>query len=302
MSRSVDGRARNADGDPRPNQVIGDWQLTPIELGSGSFGDVRVAVNVKTGARAAVKTPRRTPVNGVALMRREVRIHQPLRHRSIVEMLEAVPTPDGRQIIFMELCEGETVRQRVTRLGAVPRRDAQRLYRHLAAGLRYLHDVHQVAHGDLKLSNLLVTDSGRRLKICDFGLAERCVNQSGHVTVHAKYHGCRHFVAPEVLARHLHECRAADVWSATVCLMLMLTGRQRLWDEPSLTDEEYETWRARLGTGHERDLVDRCLVVNPANRLSAAEILEQPFLRPPTPPPRRTSNLSDPAPSSVRRR
>lgn len=41
----------------------------------------------------------------------------------------------------------------------------------LCAGLQYLHN-RQIVHGDLKPSNLLVTDEGEHLKIIDFGFSD----------------------------------------------------------------------------------------------------------------------------------
>lgn len=63
----------------------------------------------------------------------------------------------------------------VAPVGAFSEGEAKCLFKQLLSAVSYLHSK-WILHRDLKLSNLLYSNSGH-LKLCDFGLA-RCVNPS----------------------------------------------------------------------------------------------------------------------------
>lgn len=106
----------------------------------------------------------------------EVRLHWGLKHPAVVELLEFFE--DERFVyLVLELCGGGDLyrRLRESRRGAVAggpldEREAAGYMGQLLAGLQYLHES-GVMHRDLKLSNLLLSEDGRRLRIADFGLA-----------------------------------------------------------------------------------------------------------------------------------
>ena len=76
---------------------------------------------------------------------------------------------DQQQLyVVMELLQGETLRERITR-GALPIRKALDYAVHIARGLGAAHDKGLV-HRDLKPENIFLLEDGQ-LKILDFGLA-----------------------------------------------------------------------------------------------------------------------------------
>ena len=54
--------------------------------------------------------------------------------------------------------------------GILSEDETQSLIRQLIEGLHVLHE-NAIMHRDLKLSNILLTEDGKELKIADFGLA-----------------------------------------------------------------------------------------------------------------------------------
>lgn len=105
----------------------------------------------------------------------EVQLHWGLKHPAVVELLEFFE--DERFVyLVLQLCGGGDLyrRLRESRRGAaggpLDEREAAGYMGQLLAGLQYLHES-GVMHRDLKLSNLLLSEDGRRLRIGDFGLA-----------------------------------------------------------------------------------------------------------------------------------
>lgn len=115
----------------------------------------------------------------------EVRLHWGLKHPAVVELLEFFE--DERFVyLVLELCGGGDLYRRLresstcssanngvggsSSRGPLGEREAAGYMGQLLAGLQYLHES-GVMHRDLKLSNLLLSEDGRRLRIADFGLA-----------------------------------------------------------------------------------------------------------------------------------
>jgi serine/threonine-protein kinase len=70
----------------------------------------------------------------------------------------------------MPFVEGESLRQRLDRVGELPVAEAVRLLREIASALAYAHD-NGIVHRDIKPANLMITRDGL-VKIVDFGIAK----------------------------------------------------------------------------------------------------------------------------------
>ena len=152
-------------------------RLGPYEilapLGAGGMGEVYRARDPRLGRDVAIKVlpasfsqrPRpAAPLRaGGARGRRPEPPQHPggLRHRR---------RTTARPYIVTELLEGETLRARLWRGGALPVRKAIDYAIQIAHGLAAAHEK-GIVHRDLKPENLFVTNDGR-VKILDFGLAK----------------------------------------------------------------------------------------------------------------------------------
>ena len=98
----------------------------------------------------------------------EYSIAHSLHHPNIVESLRLC-THSGRWNVVMQFCpQGELYSLVEKKYFELP--DKLCLFKQLLRGVTYLHD-HGIAHRDIKLENLLMTDEGH-LKITDFGVSE----------------------------------------------------------------------------------------------------------------------------------
>ena len=147
-------------------------------LGSGGMGVVYEAEDMRLGRHVAVKLlPPETDRDPATLDRfmREARIVSSLSHPHICT-LHDVGDHDGQQFMVMELLEGESLKQRLTR-GALPMDDVLELGTQIADALDAAHS-HGVVHRDIKPANLFITRRGLA-KVLDFGIA-KLAQSSGH--------------------------------------------------------------------------------------------------------------------------
>ena len=143
----------------------------------------------------------------------EYSIAHALHHPNIVESIRLC-THAGRWNVVMEYCpQGELFS--LVQKGYLQLEDKLCLWKQLLRGVDYLH-AHGVAHRDIKLENLLMTDGGV-LKITDFGVSEvfsgehpglrkgggECGKNMGDVRrCEPGICGSLPYIAPEVLAKN----------------------------------------------------------------------------------------------------
>lgn len=140
-------------------------------VGAGTFARVYRAVNVETGAVRALKVLRNRYGEDVETTERfllEARTVMTLRHPNIVPIYE-VESERGRYYMVMDFIEGQNLRDFVRVHKKLNLRSAVTITQDIAAGLDFAFQ-RGVTHRDLKLSNVLLSSSGRAC-LTDFGLA-----------------------------------------------------------------------------------------------------------------------------------
>lgn len=223
------------------------------------------------GRPVAVKVPIRFDEITGTQFTKELHVWQGLHHKNIVEIYAAniFPVP----YIEMEYVESSLAAMKFP-LGT---RDAVRIIRGVAEGLRYANDL-GIVHRDIKPGNILIAPDGTP-KITDWGLAKaEGTKQSGIIGFSLEY------ASPEQLAPNLfgEPGTWTDIYQLGVLLYEMLSGKVPfkgggmgevthaiIHDEPlPLPATGPET--ARLG-----EIIRRCLRKNPRDRYhSIAEIIE----------------------------
>jgi len=134
----------------------------------------------------------------------------------------------GLLYYVMPYVDGETLRQRLTREGALPIGDSVRLMRELADAVAYAH-TRGVMHRDLKPENVLL--SAGHAVVADFGIAKAlaAATQDGSAAVAGLTStgmavGTPAYMAPEQVVGDATMDHRADLYSLGVISYEMLTG------------------------------------------------------------------------------
>src|SRR4051812_49061248 len=150
--------------------------------------------------------------------RREARAVAQLNHPHIVGVIDAGEDDQTPYIVF-EYVEGETLKDRIRRLGRLPVPEAVAYAIEIARALGAAHE-RQIVHRDVKPQNVLIDEEGTA-KVTDFGIA-RTMTEEG-LTADGRVLGTTDYVSPEQALGH-EVGPQSDLYSLGIVLFEMLTG------------------------------------------------------------------------------
>ena len=192
------------------------------KLGSGGMSTVYLARDETLDRPVAVKVMHREmseQEDQLQRFRQEARAVAKLSHPNVVSVIDA-GEDGGYPYIVFEYVKGETLKQRIGRVGALDTQDAIAYAIEVARGLSVAH-ARNMVHRDIKPQNVLIDEDGRA-KLTDFGIS-RQLEQAG-VTATGRVLGTTDYVAPEQAMGHGADPRS-DVYSLGVVLYEMLVGQ-----------------------------------------------------------------------------
>ncbi|XP_060788486.1 MAP kinase-interacting serine/threonine-protein kinase 2b isoform X2 [Neoarius graeffei] len=254
------------------------YKLQDEVLGEGAYAKVQTCINQITHKEYAVKIIEKRPGHSRSRVFREVEmLYQCQGHRNILELVEFFEEEDKFYLVFEKL-RGGSVLTHIHRRRHFSEQEASIVVQDIASALDFLHNK-GMAHRDLKPENIL----------CEH--EDRC--------------GSAEYMAPEVVEAFNEEAtiydKRCDLWSLGVILYIMLSGYPPFvgrcggdcgWEngEPchacqntlfeSIQEGKYEfpekewahiSWSAK-------DLISKLLVRDAKNRLSAAQVLQHPWV------------------------
>jgi serine/threonine protein kinase len=205
------------------------------QLGSGSMGDVYLAMDQKLDRRIALKVlspETASDPDRLQRFRREAQAVAALNHPNIV-VLHSVEKAGDLHFLTMELVDGKTLAEVIPREGFTLRRLFE-LALPLTEALVVAHD-RGITHRDLKPANIMVGADGR-LRVLDFGLAKRSPAdggswaQSRDMTVEGMVLGTIPYMSPEQVEGRAVDHRT-DIFALGVILYEMATGRHPFADK-----------------------------------------------------------------------
>jgi len=275
-------------------------------LGRGRFSQVRRCTQQRSGKSVAVKMMDLTdPELGTNLQEAErevvaeVRILAELDHLGVVKLIETIKWEDKYYLVTEGLTGGDLF-DRIERHGPYSEDDAAPLLLQVANAVSFLHE-RQVVHRDLKPDNLVFVDGERdsAIKLIDFGYAGVCPPGGKLVGLC----GTPDYAAPEILTWYSADKgrkvqgspydHAVDMWSLGVVLYILLCGFPPFYGDddaqmfalisegrysfPQDIDGYKTTWKNV--TEQPIELIRSLLCVDPANRLSAAGVLSNEWLK-----------------------
>jgi len=273
---------------PSPQVRIGRSKLSDeydvMEvIGEGSYSVCKRCVHKTTKVEYAVKMidkSKRDCEEEVSIL---LRYGQ---HPNIIALRDMFDE-EGKKCLVFELMRGGELFDKILRQKFFSEREARAVMEKVTSVVKYLHQ-NGVVHRDLKPSNILYSDDSgnpETIRICDFGFAKQLRADNGMLMTPCY---TANYVAPEVLKKQGYDA-ACDVWSLGVILYTMLAGSTPFATGPTDTPDEI---LSRIGQGQyqlnsgnwqsvsedAKDLVRQMLELDPAARITTAQILAHPWL------------------------
>lgn len=266
------------EGRPLEPGLFAERYLLQRVLGRGGMGTVYEARDEVRGEVVALKVleaagPRR-PV-ALERFRREAALARRITHPHVARMYE-LGSHQGRSFLTMEFVEGEDLKAKLAREGALKPEQAARITWAVCSGLGAAHAA-AVVHRDLKPANVLL-ERGGRVVLTDFGIAramEEEPSESGLTHVHGMV-GTPQYMAPEQLTDERVDART-DIYAVGLLLYEMLVGEPAFRQSTSLKAAFERLDRPPPDPREHRDvpsalaeLVRWCLAQSPEKRPSGA--------------------------------
>ena len=265
----------------RLEDSLGAQYTIQRELGGGGMSRVFLAEETALGRKVVLKVlpPDMAAVLSADRFQREARLAAALQHPHIVPLLAAGAA--GEVLYYtMPFVEGESLRARLSREGALPVPEAARLLREVADALAYAHG-QGIVHRDIKPDNVLLS-TGHAV-VTDFGIAKALTAAGGGGTVTATgvAIGTPAYMAPEQATGESGVDHRADLYALGAMAYEMLTGETpfrgptaqaliaaQLTRTPAPVTDIRPNVPLALST-----VVARCLEKLPADRFQKAEDL-----------------------------
>ncbi|EOA20568.1 hypothetical protein CARUB_v10000880mg [Capsella rubella] len=183
--------------------------------------------------------------------------------------------------IVMELCGGGELFDKIDALvqshSYYSEKDAAGIFRSIVNAVKICHSL-DVVHCDLKPENFLFSseddNANAMLKAIDFG----CSVYIKKGETFEKIVGSKYYVAPEVLEGRYG--KEIDIWSAGVILYILLSGVPPFQTDAEIKggrpDFDSQPWPLISETA--KHLIRKMLIKNPKERISAADVLEHPWM------------------------
>jgi serine/threonine protein kinase len=270
------------------------------ELGAGGMGTVYLARDERLGRKVAIKVLQSQAPELALRFLIEARATARCHHENIVVIYEVGQVNPSQPYMVLEFLKGQPLSDQLPEGQPLP---VPRCVELLTPVLRALVCAHAegIVHRDLKPDNILVTRGGVP-KLTDLGLAKvfaedaseaaapaltdeqrrQAASRDTGLTMPGTMMGTLQYMAPEQFGIGIEIDARTDVWAMGVILFRMLTGRGPLYplegnellvtaimDQPMprLRDVAPQLPRALA------DVVDRCLMKDPAERWPTAAAL-----------------------------
>jgi serine/threonine protein kinase len=206
-----------------PQTFVDNRYTRSRPLGSGGMAEVYLAHDEVLDRDVALKVLKDQYAGNeefVRLFRREARSAAALNHPNIVSVYDQGRSEDGAYYIAMEYVPGGSLKDWISREGALGPGDVIEVALQIADALSVAHE-NGVIHRDIKSQNILLTEAGYA-KVADFGIA-RAATSTTTSSRSSLVLGTPGYISPEQATGKPVDPRS-DLYSFGVVLYEMLTG------------------------------------------------------------------------------
>lgn len=261
---------------------IEDFYRLGKQLGFGSFGAVRLANDIVTGEKRAVKIVERTSnAKELEFIQREINVLLSISHPNIVRTYDIF---DERDKIFlvMDFVQGGDFFDYINKRGKLKEPQAKHVMWQMLQGISYLH-ANNIVHRDIKPENVLVAStSPLTLQFTDFGFANFIDPTAPSPATDMKSMvgtGC--YMAPEVIDLRGHG-KPVDVFATGVVMFRVLTGKlpfrgmtiQECYKQAMQQKADFNSSEWKNVSSQARELCRSMILADPSQRPTVAEALQ----------------------------
>ncbi|XP_039439414.1 phosphorylase b kinase gamma catalytic chain, skeletal muscle/heart isoform isoform X4 [Culex pipiens pallens] len=259
-------------------------------LGRGISSTVRRCIEKETGKEFAAKiidlgaAETGDSNHMLEATKQEIQIlRQVMGHKFIIE-LQDVFESDAFIFLVFELCRQGELFDYLTSVVTLSEKKSRYIMRQIFEGVDYIHSKN-IVHRDLKPENILLDDS-LNVKITDFGFARRLKDGEKLFDLC----GTPGYLAPETLKCNMFEdapgySKEVDIWACGVIMFTLLVGCPPFWHRKQMVmlrnimEGKYSFTSPEWADISEdpKDLIRKCLVVDPSKRITVTEALKHPF-------------------------
>lgn len=204
----------------KEGMIVGERYEIISRIGSGGMADVYKAKDHKLNRLVAVKVMKAEfseDKNFIAKFRKEAQAAAGLAHPNVVNVYD-VGEDNGIYYIVMELVQGITLKDYITRKGKLTVREATSIAIQVSLGLEAAHRSN-IVHRDVKPQNIIISTDGK-VKLSDFGIARAASSN----TISSNVMGSVHYSSPEQVRGGYSDAKS-DIYSLGITMYEMVTGR-----------------------------------------------------------------------------
>jgi eukaryotic-like serine/threonine-protein kinase len=228
VSRFLTGKAAAMTYVPPDKPTVGVAGYELVEcIGRGGMGEVWSARKPLTGERVAIKLVRISSTGELRRrLQREAETTAAVKHPGVVAIRDVAEASDGSPAIVMDLLEGETLADKLSREGRLDEHECARILLPIISAVGTAHSL-GIIHRDLKPANVFLArvNGEEHVKVLDFGIAKVLGETQDHskLTATGALLGTPAYMSPEQLAGEGCDHRA-DIWAIALIAFEMLTS------------------------------------------------------------------------------
>uniref|UniRef100_A0A7S0VZK5 Protein kinase domain-containing protein n=1 Tax=Hemiselmis tepida TaxID=464990 RepID=A0A7S0VZK5_9CRYP len=275
---------------------LGEFYDVGKMLGKGSIGRTLEGTSKMTGKKVAIKAlPRSHPEFEYKTLMTEIEIMRKVDHPHCIKLHDVF---EDEKLVYLvqDLATGGELFDRVVGSGSFSERDACFMIKQVIEACAYLHSI-GICHRDLKPENVLMLSDDKdspdynTVKIADFGLSS--LSAVEYQATMETACGTPEYLAPELVSMVANEDETeqtysskVDIWAIGVILYVMISGfhpfytgnQAQLYDAIMKGQYSFPNPAFAKVSRETKDFISWVLVVNPAKRPSAEDLLKHPWV------------------------